>query len=80
MKKGSVALLVLSALLCFFSTRVTGAFAGVDMPGGKRSSIFDIVSRWCWVEKVGLAKCREVFGENIGITRATSEPRLSPQY
>jgi len=44
MKKDSVALLVLTALLCFFSGQVRGVYAGVDMPGGKRSSIFDMVS------------------------------------
>lgn len=42
MKKGLVAVLVFSALLCIFSTPVTAQFAGIDMPGGKRSSIFDM--------------------------------------
>ena len=46
MKKGLVAVLVFSALLCLFSTPVTAQFAGIDMPGGKRSSIFDMVSNY----------------------------------
>ena len=50
MKKGLVAFLVFSALLCIFSTQVTAAFGGIDMPGGKRSSIFDMVSNYKWRE------------------------------
>lgn len=51
MKKGLVALWVFSALLCIFSAPVTAQFAGIDMPGGKRSRIFDMVSNY---------KCREM--------------------
>ena len=54
MKKGLVAFLVFSALLCIFSTPVTAQFAGIDMPGGKRSSIFDMVSNF---------KCKEMPSE-----------------
>lgn len=46
MKKGLVAFLVFSALLCNFSSQVSAAFGGIDMPGGKRSSIFDMVSNY----------------------------------
>ena len=46
MKKGLVAFLVFSALLCNFSAQVQAALAGLDMPGGKRSRIFDMVSNY----------------------------------
>lgn len=56
MKKDLVAFLVFSALLCNFSAQVQAALAGLDMPGGKRSRIFDMVSN---------CKCEEPSGETI---------------